>query len=206
MGMGGGGWAMGDGGRGTGNWDEGGGQVPVPRRRTPHSSPSQVFEPRTRPPSLNEATVYSALSVCTGSIFDARRTICASSVSDLYIDVTTIGLTIMDDPRSQILAGTLDLLILKSLSAGPFHGYGLAQHIKRLSKDALRVEEGSLYPALQRMQAKGWIASEVKKSPTGRTARYYKLTMAGRRQLGEEESAFQRSVAVTVRVLRGAER
>jgi len=111
----------------------------------------------------------------------------------------------MDDPRSQILSGTLDLLILKTLSAGPFHGYGLAQHIKRLSRDALRVEEGSLYPALQRMQAKGWIASEVKKSPTGRTARYYRLTVAGRRQLGEEESEFQRAVAATMRVLKGAE-
>ncbi|HEV8448404.1 MAG TPA: PadR family transcriptional regulator [Gemmatimonadaceae bacterium] len=118
--------------------------------------------------------------------------------------MTTIDLTIMDD-RSQILAGTLDLLILKTLSAGPFHGYGLAQHIKRLSRDALRVEEGSLYPALQRMQAKGWITSELKKTPTGRTARYYRLTAAGRRQLGEEESEFQRAVAATMRVLRGAE-
>jgi PadR family transcriptional regulator, regulatory protein PadR len=111
----------------------------------------------------------------------------------------------MADPRSQVLAGTLDLLVLKTLSAGPFHGYGLAQHIKRLSRDALRVEEGSLYPALQRMAAKGWIASELKKSPTGRTARYYRLTAAGRRQLGEEESEFQRAVAATMRVLRGAE-
>jgi transcriptional regulator len=110
----------------------------------------------------------------------------------------------MTDPRSQVLAGTLDLLILKTLSAGSFHGYGVAQHIKRLSRDALRVEEGSLYPALQRMQAKGWISSEVKKSPTGRTARYYKLTAAGRRQLGAEESEFERAVAVTMRVLRGA--
>jgi transcriptional regulator len=110
----------------------------------------------------------------------------------------------MTDPRSQVLAGTLDLLILKTLSAGSFHGYGVAQHIKRLSHDALRVEEGSLYPALQRMQTKGWISSEVKKSPTGRTARYYKLTAAGRRQLGAEESEFERAVAVTMRVLRGA--
>lgn len=125
-------------------------------------------------------------------------------MSDVYLDVTTIALTTVDDPRSQILAGTLDLLVLKTLSAGPFHGYGLAQHIKRLSRDALRVEEGSLYPALQRMQAKGWIASELKKSPTGRTARYYRLTAAGRRQLGEEESEFQRAVAATMRVLKGA--
>lgn len=104
-----------------------------------------------------------------------------------------------------ILAGTLDLLILKTLSAGSFHGYGIAQHIQRLSNDALRIEEGSLYPALQRMYVKGWIASELKKSPTGREARYYRLTAAGRRQLGEEESTFQRSVAATVRVLRKAD-
>jgi len=108
-------------------------------------------------------------------------------------------------PPAPILAGTLDLLILKTLSAGAFHGYGIAQHIKRLSRDALRVEEGSLYPALQRMHVKGWIASEWKKSPTGREARYYKLTAAGRRQLGQEQSLFERSVAATVRVLRRAD-
>ena len=96
-------------------------------------------------------------------------TICYAAVSDPYLDVTTIALTTVDEspPLSQILAGTLDLLVLKTLSAGPFHGYGLAQHIKRLSRDALRVEEGSLYPALQRVPAKGWIASELKKSPDG---------------------------------------
>ena len=101
-----------------------------------------------------------------------------------------------------LLAGTLDLLILKTLSAGAFHGYGIAQHIKRLSRDALRIEEGSLYPALQRMQVKGWIASESKKTPTGREARYYRLTAAGKKQLGEEEAEFKRSIAATVRVLK----
>jgi transcriptional regulator len=111
----------------------------------------------------------------------------------------------MTDDTASILAGTLDLLILKTLSVGSFHGYGIAQHIKRLSGAALRVEEGSLYPALQRMQVKGWIASEVKKSATGRDARYYKLTAAGRRQLGEEEADFQRSVAAISRVLRRAD-
>ncbi len=104
-----------------------------------------------------------------------------------------------------ILAGTLDLLILKTLAAGSFHGYGIAQHIQRLSNDALRVEEGSLYPALQRMSVKGWITSSSGKSPTGREARYYRLTAAGRRQLGQEEATFQRSVAATIRVLRRAE-
>lgn len=107
-----------------------------------------------------------------------------------------------DNASAPILAGTLDLLILKTLSAGPSHGYGIAQHIKRLSREALRIEEGSLYPALQRMQVKGWIASESKKTPTGREARYYKLTAAGRKQLGQEEADFMRSIAATVRVLK----
>jgi PadR family transcriptional regulator PadR len=108
----------------------------------------------------------------------------------------------MSDSPAPLLAGTLDLLILKTLAAGSFHGYGIAQHIKRLSRDALRIEEGSLYPALSRMQVKGWIASEWKQSPTGRDARYYKLTAAGRKQLGQEEADFKRSIAATVRVLR----
>jgi len=108
-----------------------------------------------------------------------------------------------ESPR--LLAGTLDLLILKTLSLGAMHGYGVAQHIHRLSNDALRIEEGSLYPALRRMQVKGWVASERKRTPTGRDARYYRLTAAGRRQLTEEEEVFKQSVAVTARVLRGSE-
>jgi transcriptional regulator len=111
----------------------------------------------------------------------------------------------MPDSPAPILAGTLDLLILKTISLSTLHGYAIAQHIKRLSRDALRVEEGSLYPALQRMTVKGWISSEWKKSPTGRKARYYKLTAAGRRQLGQEESDFERSVVAIARVLRGAD-
>jgi PadR family transcriptional regulator PadR len=111
----------------------------------------------------------------------------------------------MTDDTASIIAGTLDLLILKTLSVSPFHGYGIAQHIKRLSSDALTVEEGSLYPALQRMQVKGWVASEWKTTPTGRKARYYKLTAAGRRQLGDEEMDFRRSVAAISRVLRKAD-
>ena len=111
----------------------------------------------------------------------------------------------MDDKTAPLLAGTLDLLILKTLTMGVLHGYGIAQNIHRLSREGLRVEEGSLYPALQRMQVKGWVASESKRTPTGRQARYYRITAAGRRQLGAEEAAFQRSVAATTRVLRGAE-
>jgi PadR family transcriptional regulator, regulatory protein PadR len=111
----------------------------------------------------------------------------------------------MTAPEASFVSGTLDLLILKTLSVGTLHGYGIAQHIKRLSGDALTVEEGSLYPALQRMTTKGWITSEWGKSPTGRQARYYRLTAAGRKQLGVETSAFERSIAAITRVLRGAE-
>ena len=106
---------------------------------------------------------------------------------------------------ASIVSGTLDLLILKTLAAGSMHGYGIASHIKRLSRDALRIEEGSLYPALQRMKVKGWVASEWKTSPTGRKARYYKLTAAGRRQLGQETEDFNESIAAISRVLRSAE-
>ena len=110
----------------------------------------------------------------------------------------------MADDRSQLLAGTLDLLILKTLSIASLHGYGIAQHIQRLSQDDLRVEEGSLYPALQRMQVKGWINSEMRRTTTGRQGRYYTITTAGRRQLREESASFLRSVEATSRVLRGA--
>ena len=111
----------------------------------------------------------------------------------------------MPKSEASVVSGTLDLLILKTLSIGSVHGYAIAQHIRRLSGDALTVEEGSLYPALQRMTTKGWITSEWKKSPTGRQARYYRLTAAGRKQLGVETSAFERSIAAITRVLRGVE-
>ena len=111
----------------------------------------------------------------------------------------------MAPTEASVVSGTLDLLILKTLSVDSLHGYGIALHIKRLSGDALSIEEGSLYPALQRMTTKGWITSEWKKSPTGRQARYYRLTAAGRRQLGVETTAFERSIAAITKVLRGAE-
>jgi PadR family transcriptional regulator PadR len=111
----------------------------------------------------------------------------------------------MGNDSALLLAGTLDLLILKTLSIGTLHGYGIAQHIHRLSKEALRVEEGSLYPALQRMQVKGWVTSETKRTPTGREARYYRITAAGRKQLAAEEKAFHQSVIATTRVLRASE-
>ena len=107
--------------------------------------------------------------------------------------------------EGSLVQGTLDMLILKTLTRGPMHGYGISQWIQQISDEVLRVEEGSLYPALQRMQVKGWITSEWKASPTGRQARYYRLTPAGRKQLGLEEASFHKSVAATTRVLRGAD-
>ncbi len=103
--------------------------------------------------------------------------------------------------RSELMPGTLELLILRTLSLGSLHGYGIAQHIQRVSGDVLQVGEGSLYPALQRMQLKGWVSSRWTQSDTGRQVRHYQLTAAGRRQLGLEVDAFDRMVATITRVL-----
>jgi PadR family transcriptional regulator PadR len=107
--------------------------------------------------------------------------------------------------KSDLVPGTLEMLVLKTLSLAPLHGYGIAQHIQRLSGEILRVEEGSLYPALQRMQAKRWVTSEWRETPTKRRARYYRLTPAGRKQLGVEESDFARAMGAISRVMRATE-
>jgi transcriptional regulator len=106
--------------------------------------------------------------------------------------------------KSELLKGTLDMLVLQTLSVRPLHGYGIAQQIEALSEDALRVEQGSLYPALERLQKKGWITSRWGESPTGRRARYYTLTVAGRRQLGNEINSFDAMLVAINRVLRRA--
>src|SRR5688572_11899690 len=106
--------------------------------------------------------------------------------------------------RQDLLPGTLDMLILKSLTRGVMHGYGIADHIRQVSADVLQVEEGSLYPALQRLQLQGLIASEWGHSANNRRARYYRLTAAGRRQLGETESSFGRLMEAIARVMRPA--
>src|SRR3954462_14333420 len=103
--------------------------------------------------------------------------------------------------KPDLLPGTLDLLILNTLARAPLHGYGIAQAIKRLSDDVLTVEEGSLYPALQRLLLQGWVKAEWKQTETNRRARFYKLTAAGRRQLGVELSQFEQMIAVIGRVL-----
>src|SRR5882672_1906327 len=91
------------------------------------------------------------------------------------------------------LSGTLDLLILKTLAqAGPIHGYGIVLYIQRVTDDLLRVEEGSLYPALHRIEQTGWIASEWRTSKNNRRAKYYKLTPEGRKQLAKEQQSWDR--------------
>jgi transcriptional regulator len=106
--------------------------------------------------------------------------------------------------KSELMPGTLDMLILKTLARAPLHGYGIAQAIKRISDDVLTVEEGSLYPALQRLMARGWLKAEWKMTETNRRARYYTLTAAGRKQLSVEMSEFERMVAAIGRVLQSA--
>jgi transcriptional regulator len=106
--------------------------------------------------------------------------------------------------RLELLPGTLDMLILKTLSRQVMHGYGIANYIRQLSADVLRVEEGSLYPALQRLQLQGLVTSEWGHSATNRRARYYRLTAAGRRRLGETESSFARLLEAIGRVMEPA--
>jgi transcriptional regulator len=106
--------------------------------------------------------------------------------------------------KPDLLPGTLDMLILKTLTRAPLHGYGIALSIRRLSEDVLTVEEGSLYPALQRLLVQGWVKAEWKTTETGRRARYYTLTAAGRKQLGVELSRFEQMIAAIGRVLQDA--
>jgi PadR family transcriptional regulator, regulatory protein PadR len=103
--------------------------------------------------------------------------------------------------RNELLPGTLDMLILKTLTLGRMHGYGIAQRIQQVSREVLQVEEGSLYPALQRLLVNAWVEAEWGTSENNRRARYYKLTSAGRKQLGAEVASFQQSIAAILRVL-----
>ena len=104
--------------------------------------------------------------------------------------------------RLELLQGTLDLLILRTLLFGPSHGHAIAKHIQRTSEDALRVETGSLYPALHRLEARGWIASAWQISDKGKRAKYYRLTRTGRTQLTEEQSRWEQLSQAIARVLR----
>jgi transcriptional regulator len=103
--------------------------------------------------------------------------------------------------NSDQLHGTLDLLVLRTLLAGPQHGYGIAQRLHQLSDEVLQVEEGSLYPALYRMEQRGWIASEWAITDMNRRARFYKLTRAGRRQVDAETGSWQRLSGAIDRII-----
>lgn len=107
--------------------------------------------------------------------------------------------------KPDLLPGTLDMLILKSLTRGVMHGYGIAEHIRMLSDEVLKIEEGSLYPALQRLQLQGLIASDWGHSVNNRRARYYRLTAAGRKQLGLVETRFDRLIDAIARVMKPVE-
>ena len=107
--------------------------------------------------------------------------------------------------KSDLLQGTLDVLVLKTLSAGPMHGWGISQRIQQWSEDVLEVNQGSLYPALHRLEEKGWIAAEWGNSDNNRRARFYSLTRSGRRQLAEETESWERFAAAVGRVLAAAQ-
>ena len=98
----------------------------------------------------------------------------------------------MTSEKADILQGTLDMLILKIAALGPIHGYAMAQRIQQISKDVLRVQQGSLYPALHRLEERGWLRGEWRETETGREAKFYSLTKAGQRQLKLESSEWDR--------------
>lgn len=111
----------------------------------------------------------------------------------------------MTDDKSDLLQGTLDLLVLKVLALGPLHGYGIAQRIRQISNDVLQVQQGSLYPALHRLEKRGWLLASWSESETGRPAKFYKLSAKGRKQLAEEEQNWERMSAAIALILRTAE-
>jgi len=107
----------------------------------------------------------------------------------------------MPTSGAKLLQGTLDMLILNALSLGPLHGYGIGQRIMQMSEDALRVEEGSLYPALYRIEQHGWITAEWGVSENNLRAKFYKLTRAGRKQLQVEEENWERLAGAVFKVM-----
>ena len=110
----------------------------------------------------------------------------------------------MTSRKRELLPGTLDMLILKTLSVQTMHGYGVAQHLQRLSDDVIQVEEGSLYPAFHRMRQKGWIKAEWRQTPNNQRARYYSITPLGRKQLTDQEQGFDELMTAVKRIMRFA--
>jgi len=112
----------------------------------------------------------------------------------------------MAPARGEVLQGTLDLIVLKTLDAlGPLHGYGIAVRIQQVSEDLLKLNQGTLYPALLRLEQRGWISSKWGISENNRKARYYSLTRSGRKQLAAEAADWERMSALVNRLLQGAE-
>jgi PadR family transcriptional regulator, regulatory protein PadR len=109
-----------------------------------------------------------------------------------------------DAPKSDLLQGTLDMLILKVVALGPTHGYAIAQRLQQMSKDVLKVQQGSLYPALHRLEKRGWVRAEWASSETGREARFYALTRIGRKQLEEQSENWDRLSSAITGILRTA--
>jgi PadR family transcriptional regulator len=103
--------------------------------------------------------------------------------------------------KLDLLQGTLDLLILKTLALGPMHGWGISQRIQQISEDVLRVNQGSLYPALQRLETTGWITAEWGVSDNNRQAKFYRLTRTGQRQLREEKEQWERMAGAVAKIL-----
>lgn len=108
----------------------------------------------------------------------------------------------MTKQKADLLQGTLDMLILKAVSLGPLHGYGIIQRIRQISGEMLDVEQGSLYPALYRIEQRGWVSSKWEVNETNRRAKFYALTRAGRRQLEVEEASWDRLVLAVAKVRR----
>lgn len=106
--------------------------------------------------------------------------------------------------RIELLQGTLDMLILRTLLFGPVHGHGIARHIQRTSDEVLQVEHGSLYPALHRLERRGWISAKWQKTEAGREMKFYRLTAKGRKQLNAEESKWEAMVSAIARVMKPA--
>lgn len=107
--------------------------------------------------------------------------------------------------KSDLLQGTLDLLILKVVALGPLHGYGITQRLRQISKEVLQVPQGSLYPALHRLEERGWLTASWDESETGRPAKFYRLSAQGKKQLTKEEQSWQRMTDAIALVLRTAE-
>jgi transcriptional regulator len=112
----------------------------------------------------------------------------------------------MDRTKGEILQGTLDLMVLKVLEGmGPMHGYGIARRLEQVSENVLELNQGTLYPAVLRLQQRGWISSKWGASENNRRAKFYSLTKAGRKQLATEEESWQRTAALMARLLAGTE-